>query len=93
MSPTFKKFYDPDVKGLGPVAISRHAQDKAYYHHISEEQFHDVLQNGQDTPEADGTVMRDKDHVRLVIIKPTPFKGAMLVKTCFRVEPQARAKK
>ena len=88
----FTQFYYPKVKGLGNVAVSRHAQERAAGDSISEVQFQDVLNNGKDTPAGFGATWREKDSVRLVIIVPTPFKGAKLVKTCFRAAPQAEAK-
>lgn len=92
MKTTFDKHYVESVTGIGPVAVSRHAQVQAGIHGISEEQFHEVLQQGKDTPDSSGATLREKDHVRLVIIKPDPFRGAMLVKTCYRVAPQARTR-
>lgn len=86
------KHYYTNVPVFGQVALSRHSQANAIEHGISEQQVEDVMMKGADTPDARGT-LREKDYVRLVIIRPTPFAGAMLVTTMFRVEPQAEAKK
>jgi hypothetical protein len=89
-----EKFYYPAVPGLGNVAVSRHAQEQAEVHGISEEIFQRVLQRGQDRPDGMGTVWREDSGVRLVIIqRPEPFRGAALVKTVYRVERQATARK
>jgi hypothetical protein len=43
-------------------------------------------------PEGQDILWRQKDGVRLVILlKPEPFRGATLVKTGYRIEPQAKA--
>lgn len=87
------KHYYTDVPTFRQVALSRHSQAKAIEHGISEEQVADVLMNGTDIPDGTTGTFREKDHVRMVIIRPDPFRGAMLVTTMFRVEPQAQAKR
>ena len=89
-----KEFYFPDVPGLGNVALSRHAQERMVEDGISEESFQDALIHGQTVPDGQEVVWREKDGVRVVIVRrPTPFKGAMLATTVYRVKPPARAKK
>lgn len=83
-------FYE-DVPGLGNVAISRHAQEKMDRHGITEAVLEDVLWKGYDRPDGNST-WREKSGVRLVIIRPEPFRGAMLVVTAFRIMGQARAR-
>ena len=59
---------------------------------ISAEDFADALTRGDTIPDGQDVVWREKDGVRIVILrKPTPFKGAMLVKTVYRIEAAARA--
>jgi hypothetical protein len=83
-----------DVKGLGHVAVSRHAQAKMDREGISQELFERVLLNPSkpDVQEDLDTIWREREDVRLVIINPTPATGAKLVKTVFRVKAQARAR-
>ena len=86
------KHYWPNVPGVGNVAVSRHAQARAEEDGINEHAFEQVLLHGVDTPDGQDTVWRQLNGVRIVIIVPTPFKGAKLVKTMFRVQEQARSK-
>ena len=84
--------YFPNVPGLGNVALSRHAQERMSQDGISEEDFADALIRGDTIPDGQDVVWREKDGVRIVILrKPTPFKGAMLVKTAYRIKTAARA--
>ena len=84
--------YFPNVPGLGNVALSRHAQERMSQDGISEEDFADALMRGDTIPDGQDVVWREKDGVRIVILrKPTPFKGAMLVKTAYRIKAAARA--
>jgi hypothetical protein len=84
--------YFPDVPGLGNVAVSRHAQARMVEDGISEHDFKEALFNGSTTPDGQDVLWREKDGVRMVILrKPTPFKGAMLAKTVYRVRPAAHA--
>ena len=83
-----------DVPGLGNVAVSRHAQARAEEDGISQEAFDRVLLSPltPDVEEGPDIVWRERDGIRLVILtNPTPNMGAMLVKTVYRVEAQARA--
>lgn len=86
------KHYYENVPGLGNVALSHHAQEKAKAQSISDAQVHKVLFDGVDTPDHD-SVWRELNKIRLVIITPTPFQGAKLVRTMYRVRPQAKAKR
>jgi hypothetical protein len=84
--------YFPDVPGLGNVALSRHAQERMIRDGISDDAFRDALFNGKTIPDGHDVVWREKDGVRVVILRqPTPFKGAMLAKTVYRVQMVARA--
>jgi hypothetical protein len=84
--------YFPDVPGLGNVAVSRHAQERMIRDGISEAAFRSALFEGNTIPDGQDVVWREKDGVRVVILrKPTPFKGAMLAKTVYRVQATARA--
>ena len=86
--------YFENVAGLGHVAVSRHAQDRMQEDRIPESVFRDVLMNGDTIPDGHAVVWREKDGVRIVILRrPEPFAGAMLVKTVYRVEGSARARK
>jgi len=53
-----------------------------------------VLTNAKSVPDGIGTVWREANGVRLVIVlKPQPFKGAALVTTAFRVTQDARMRR
>ena len=79
-----------DVPHLGNVAVSRHAQERVVEEGISDEEFETVLFKGRDTPEGFDVVWRELNGIRLVILRnPQPFRGALLVKTVFRVQRQA----
>jgi hypothetical protein len=61
---------------------------------ISEHEFVDALFNGDTVPDGQEVVWRQKGGVRVVILRrPTPFSGAMLATTTYRVAPAARATK
>ena len=86
--------YIPNVPGLGNVAVSRHAQERMATDHITEEVFQDALLNGDTIPDGPDVVWRQKEGIRVVILpRPTPFRGAMLVKTVYRIGAQAQAKR
>lgn len=90
----FKKYYFTEVPGLGNVAVSRHAQEQADKQGITEAVFWRVLQQGKDRPDGLGTVWREAVGIRLVILRrPEPFRGAMLVTTVYRVQGQATVRK
>jgi hypothetical protein len=87
------KHYFEDVPGVGNVAVSRHAQDRAAEDSISEETFSDVLLNGTTTPDGQAVIWREKNGVRIVIVtRPEPFRGAALATTTFRIKPQAKTR-
>jgi hypothetical protein len=86
------KHYFENVPGLGNVAVSRHAQERVEHEKISEKAFEETLMSGLDTPEGMEAIGRERGSVRLIIIVPTPFRGAKLVKTVFRVKAQARVR-
>lgn len=52
----------------------------------------DTLVKGRDRPDGQAT-WREHKGIRLVIIRPTPWQGAWLVKTMFRVKRQARLRR
>lgn len=85
-----------DVIRLGNVAVTRHAQAKCVEEGITEEEFKRVLLEPikPDVPDGMDILWRERDKIRIVILtNPTPYTGAKLVKTVYRVEEQARAKK
>lgn len=84
-------FFYEDAPGLGNVAISRHAQERMRAEGISDRVLVDVLWNGSDRPDGNAT-WREKSGVRLVIVRPDPFRGAMLVVTAFRIQGQAKVR-
>ena len=80
-------FFD-DVPGMGNVVLTRHAQDKARQEGISEEEVERALVRGQDTPDGMDIVFREYKGLRLVVVvNPTPNRGAKVVKTLYRVQP------
>ena len=79
-------YYYENVPGLGNIALSRHAQERAAAQSISDEAVEETLMYGKDTPDGMDTTWREHNGVRLVIITPTPFRGAKLVKTMYRVQ-------
>lgn len=83
--------YWENVPVFGRVAFSRHAQDRLARDMVTETVIQDVLYHGEDRPDGQAT-WREKNGVRLVVIKPTPYRGAMLVVTGFRVMGQARVR-
>ena len=86
--------YFPNVPGLGNVAISRHAQERAAGDGISDEEFADVLLTGDTVPDGPAVVWRQKGGVRIVIVRrPDPFHGAMLATTAFRIGAQATVRR
>ena len=82
------------VRGLGNVAVSRHAQERMAADGIPFATFEKALlePTRADVPDGPDVVWRERDGLRIVILtNPTPIVGAVLVKTVFRVERQARA--
>ncbi len=81
-----KHFYR-DIPGIGNLALSRDL--------ITEEQVERALLHPTEADYHDGPnhLVREGNGVRLIIVvRPTPFKGASLVKTMMRVQPQAKVK-
>jgi hypothetical protein len=86
--------YFPNVPELGNVALSRHAQERMAQDGISENEMKEALLHGTTTPDGQEVVWREKDGVRVVILRrPTPFKGAMLATTIYRVKAAAKARR
>lgn len=90
MSSNVNKYYFADVPRLGNVAVSRHAQEKMKADNISFKSFKEVLFNGDILEEGFDTTWVTLKNIRLVIIRPTPFKGALLVKTLYYIKPQEK---
>jgi|GEM_PF-3508973 len=85
-----------DVRGLGNVAVSRHAQARMAEDGISPEAFQRTLLEPTRPDLRDGAevLWRERDGLRIVILtNPTPNLGAVLVKTVYRVERQAVARR
>jgi hypothetical protein len=90
-----KHFYR-DVIRLGNVAVSRHAQVQIQQNGIPVEAFEKALLQPVRPDIADGLdiLWRPRDGLRIVILThPTPNLGAMLVKTVYRIEEQASARR
>jgi hypothetical protein len=88
-----KHFYE-NVPRLGNVAVSRHAQSQMLDAGISQEAFDRVLLDPiqPDAPDGQDILWRERDGLRLVILmNPTPNRGAKLVKTVYRVQAQAKS--
>jgi hypothetical protein len=61
---------------------------------ISEHELKEALLRGVTIPDGQEVVWREKDGVRVVILRtPTPFRGAMLATTIYRVKAAAKAQK
>jgi hypothetical protein len=77
------KFYYENVPGIGNVAVSRHAQERVAQFEIQESAFAQILTTGETIPDGE-CIIRQIGMVRIVILlKPTPFRGAALVKTVY----------
>jgi hypothetical protein len=86
----FKKFYYENVPGIGNVAVSRHAQERAQSEGITEHDFAQTLEKGRTVPDGQAAIWRELNGVRIVIVlRPEPFRGATLATTVFRVQRQA----
>ena len=86
-----KHFYE-NVPRLGNVAVSRHAQAQMIEAGISQEAFDRVLlePTRPDIPDGADILWRERDGLRLVIlINPTPNRGAKLIKTCIFQMPES----
>ncbi|MFL5333090.1 MAG: DUF4258 domain-containing protein [Geminicoccaceae bacterium] len=83
-----------NVLGLGNVAVSRHAQERMMSENITVAAFeHALLWPSQpDVHDGQDVLWREHNGLRLVILlHPTPNRGAVLVKTVYRVNLQANA--
>lgn len=84
------------VRGLGNVAVSRHAQARMAEDGIHPDAFTRALLEPTRPDVRDGAdvLWRERDGLRIVILtNPTPNLGAVLVKTVYRVERQASARR
>jgi len=86
-------FYFPNVDRLGNVAVTRHAQDKLKTDNISVSVFKNVLFTGNVLDEGFDVKWIEGKGIRIVVIKPTPFAGALLVKTVYKIKPQENSKR
>ena len=81
-----------NVLGLGNVAVSRHAQERIEAENISVAAFERALlwPSHPDVYDGQDVLWREHNGIRLVILlNPTPNRGAVLVKTVYRVNTQA----
>src|SRR4051794_24976181 len=84
-----------NVLRLGNVAVSRHAQERILSENIPIAAFeHALLWPSQpDVHDGQDVLWREHNGLRLVILlNPTPNRGAVLVKTVYRVNLQANAR-
>jgi hypothetical protein len=90
-----RQYFYRNVERLGNVAVTRHAQNNMDEHNIRQELFEDVLLHPlhDDIAEGNDIVWREGKGIRIVIIlNPTPARGAKVVKTVYRIQPQAKAR-
>ena len=83
------------VVGLGNVAVSRHAQARLEEDGIPVAAFERALlwPSQPDVQDGQDVLWREHNGLRLVILlHPTPWRGAVLVKTVYRVQPQVSAR-
>ena len=91
---TNMQFKYVSVPGLGTVILSRHALAQASDLHITEVEIRRTLFHGQDRPDGQEIIWRENGNVRLVILlSPSPDRGAKLVKTLYRIREQEKGKK
>ena len=84
-----------NVVGLGNVAVSRHAQARIAEEGIPVAAFERALLWPSQPNVMDGQdiLWREHNGLRLVVLlHPTPDRGAVLVKTVYRVQTQASAR-
>lgn len=89
------QFLYRDVPGHGTVVVSRHALARMDEEQVDETLFQRVLLDPPqpDRPDGIGVLWREGLGLRIVILtNPQPDRGARLVKTVYRVKPQARAR-
>jgi len=90
------EYFFRNVRGLGNVAVSRHAQARMTENSIHPDAFTRALLEPTRPDVRDGAdvVWGERDGLRIVILtNPTPDLGAVLVKTVYRVEKQASARR
>jgi hypothetical protein len=89
------RFYYKNVPGFINASVTAHAIERLKKDGVTTEMFEKALLEPLqvDTPQGDGTVVRERNGVRLIVLlKPKPNKGrCVLVKTAYRVEAQASA--
>jgi hypothetical protein len=83
--------YFPNVPGIGNIAVSRHAQARMLDDGIPQDQFEAALLHPtREMPDGQDVIWRERNGVRVVILtNPIPNRGAKLVKTVYRIKPQA----
>ena len=83
-----------DVPGLGHVAVSRHALSNMEALALTDDMFRRLLfEPEREIPDGLDVMYRERGGIRAVILLyPTPNRGARLVKTVYRVEGQAQAR-
>lgn len=89
------KHYYPNVPKLGNIAVTRHAQARMAELGITQEVFDKTLlePNKPDIPDGQEILWREGNGIRIVILtKPVPDRGAKIVKSVYKIKPQAKAK-
>ena len=82
-----------NVPNLGRVAVSYHAQERAFKDGISEEMFKDALYNGTRIPDGVDSLFIDKGMIRIVVVlRPKPFRGAKLAVSVFKKQPEKKTR-
>jgi hypothetical protein len=86
--------YYTHVPGLGPVAVSRHAQARMDGENVSQAEFEAALFHPEEE-RPDGVGIRIRQNLTnplsiVLIERPEPYRGAMLVKTTYRTRPQKK---
>jgi len=85
-----KPWYYTKVPRLGNVAVSRHAQERMESWGVTQGQFERVLRQGSDIPDGFDTIWRAFGGIRaIILLNPTPYVGAKLVKTVYRIQAAA----
>jgi len=90
------EYFFRSVRCLGNAAVSRHAQARMTEDGIHPDAFTLALLEPTRPDVGDGAnvLWREQDGLRIVILtNPTPNLGAVLVKTVYRVEKQASARR
>lgn len=82
-----------DVPGVGPVNVSAHARERAAAQRISRRAFEAALLTGARTPDGPRSAHHEHAGVRVVVVRPHPFKGVHVAVTTFWVSAAARARR